>query len=162
MTTDAADLASGMDVSGTRIVYSDRRSGDADVYVYDVTTGVETRLTTDPASQVFPRIDGDIVVWEDTRRMEGSTAYRDIYVHDRVDGTTFRASVSSDEVGGNDWSDNPSISGDGRLVVFESRSDNLVDGDATVFASVDSAGVQQRPARGVLRATTHKFTSNYP
>ncbi|KKS17517.1 MAG: WD40 domain protein beta Propeller, partial [candidate division WWE3 bacterium GW2011_GWB1_41_6] len=50
----------------------------------------------------------------------------DVYVHDRETGETSRVSVSSDGVGGNDWSVLPSISVDGTLVAFASLSNNLV------------------------------------
>jgi len=44
-------------------------------------------------------------------------------------GDTTRVSVASDGTQGNDWSDYPSISADGRYVAFESAASNLVSGD---------------------------------
>lgn len=50
--------------------------------------------------------------------------------------TTQRASVASSGAQGNDESDRPSISADGRFVAFESRASNLVAApDATFFAT---------------------------
>jgi len=49
----------------------------------------------------------------------------DAFVHDRVTGRTELVSVSSDGVPGNDSSDAPSISSNGRYVAFESRATNL-------------------------------------
>jgi hypothetical protein len=37
----------------------DNRNGKEDVYVFDLTTGIERRLTTDPASQRQPAIDAN-------------------------------------------------------------------------------------------------------
>jgi Tol biopolymer transport system component len=64
---------------------------------------------------------------------------RDIFVRDRMAGTTERASVSSSGAQGNGQSDGPGIRGgtsfgpdisaDGRLITFDSVSTNLVDGD---------------------------------
>ena len=72
----------------------------------------------------------------------------DIFVRDRQTGTTEQVSVSSDEEGGNDSSDDPRISPDGRYVVFSSYSDNLVDGDtndeADIFLRDRQAGTTER------------------
>lgn len=53
----------------------------------------------------------------------------DVYVHDRITKITERVSISSDGVEGNSHSYEPSISGDGRYVVFVSDANNLVPGD---------------------------------
>jgi Tol biopolymer transport system component len=45
----------------------------------------------------------------------------DIFVKDLQTGTTKRISVASDGTQGNSYSDNASISADGRYVAFESR-----------------------------------------
>lgn len=60
----------------------------------------------------------------------------DIFVHDRVSGSTVRVSVDSSGVEGNDHSSSPTISADGRFVAFVSISDNLVVGDANAHADV--------------------------
>ena len=81
----------------------------------------------------------------------------DIFVHDRQTGNTSRASVSSAGLQANSWSQNPSISYNGRYVTFTSPASNLVSGDTngcadvfvhdqqigkTVRASVSSLGIQ--------------------
>jgi len=81
----------------------------------------------------------------------------DIFVHDRLTGQTTRVSVSSRGEQASGWSGSPSLSADGRFVVFTSDADNLVLGDAngwsdvfihdrlshkTVRASVSSSGEQ--------------------
>jgi Tol biopolymer transport system component len=50
----------------------------------------------------------------------------DIFVRDRLLGTTERASVSSSGQQANDYSQEPSISADGRFVAFDSAATNLV------------------------------------
>lgn len=56
---------------------------------------------------------------------------RDVFVRDRTRGVTERVSVRTGGAQANDWSDAPSISGDGRFVAFHSRANNLssIDGD---------------------------------
>ncbi len=54
---------------------------------------------------------------------------RDIFVYDRTNDTIERVSVDDDGSEANGESRNPSISEDGRYVVFESDADNLVNGD---------------------------------
>jgi Tol biopolymer transport system component len=53
----------------------------------------------------------------------------DVFVRDRANGTTLRASVNDNGWGGNGTSGDPEISGDGNLVVFDSVADNLVPND---------------------------------
>lgn len=53
----------------------------------------------------------------------------DIFLYDGIQGTLELLSVASDGSQGNLESGYPSISADGRRVVFESLSDNLVEGD---------------------------------
>ena len=54
--------------------------------------------------------------------------YSDIFVYDRVTGTTEIVSLSSDGVQGDNDSNSPLISGDGRFVVFDSYATVLVPG----------------------------------
>jgi Tol biopolymer transport system component len=61
----------------------------------------------------------------------------DIFVRDRLNGTTERVSVNSDEAeatGGDSF--HPSISGDGRYVAFNSHAPNLVAMDGNLAADV--------------------------
>ena len=62
--------------------------------------------------------------------VDGDTnGYWDVFVHDRQTGSTTRDSVSSIGEQGNDNSFDPSISADGRYVVFMSLASNLVEED---------------------------------
>ncbi len=81
----------------------------------------------------------------------------DCFVRDRLLGVTERISVATSGLEGNDSSQYPAVSGDGRFVAFMSLASNLVQGDSngtwdvfvrdraintTIRVSVDSAGVQ--------------------
>lgn len=61
---------------------------------------------------------------------------RDIFVYDRTNDTIERVSVDDDGSEANGESRNPSISEDGRYVVFESDADNLVNGDTNGVTDV--------------------------
>jgi Tol biopolymer transport system component len=58
-----------------------------------------------------------------------SNGSRDVFVHDRKTRQTTRVSVSSADVQGNSYSNQPAISFYGRYVAFDSDADNLVDSD---------------------------------
>ncbi len=57
-----------------------------------------------------------------------TNAVVDVFVHDRKMGQTTRVSVASDGTQGNDFSDAPSISANGRYVAFQSAASNLAEG----------------------------------
>ncbi len=71
-------------VSGNRIAYL----VDGDVAVYDVNTGLTTRVTNDAFAQSDVAIDDDFVVWTETR-----TGNRDIFLHDLLDGQTYQVTT---------------------------------------------------------------------
>lgn len=56
-------------------------------------------------------------------------AWNQVYVHDRDTGVTENASVASDGTHANGDAEEPSLSGDGRYVAFQSYASNLVPGD---------------------------------
>jgi len=60
---------------------------------------------------------------------DDTNGVQDIFVHDRSTGVTTRVSVSSTGAEGNDESNGPLISADGRFVVYLSTATNLVDND---------------------------------
>ena len=72
----------------------------------------------------------------------------DIFVRDRIAGTTDRVSVRTDGGEGNNASLRPSISDDGSVVSFSSEATNLVDGDTNevrdIFVHFVATGVTER------------------
>jgi len=77
------------DVDGDHIVWSDPRNGNEDVFLYDLSTGVETRITTDGANQDHPRVSGSRIVWQDDRN-----GCCDIYMYDLASGSETRITGS--------------------------------------------------------------------
>ena len=53
-------------ISGNLVVWQDNRNGDFDVYVKDLVSGNETKLTGD-GDQVYPDISGNTIAWEDAK-----------------------------------------------------------------------------------------------
>ena len=139
-----------------------------DAFVRDRQLGTTERVSVDssglegngPSSYPSLSADGRFVAFasEATNLVPGDTnGSGDIFVRDRELGTTELVSVNSSGIHGNHVSGFPSISADGRYVVFESRATNLVPGDTngtydvfirdrqlgtTERVSVDSLGTQ--------------------
>ncbi|MBS3081296.1 S8 family serine peptidase, partial [Candidatus Pacearchaeota archaeon] len=83
-----------------KIVWSDaRRTGENyDVYVYDISTGVETRLTESNNDEWAPEIYGSNIIWADDRNNPGATNL-DIYMKDLTSGAEKR--LTSEPSAGN-------------------------------------------------------------
>lgn len=115
-------------VSDGRIVWSDVRSGNYDVYLYDVATGSTRSITTNPAGQFNARISGGLIVWEDTRN---STSHylseNDVYLYDLASGTEMPVATGEDHQG---W---PRIAGN-RVVWTERANERWEIRTATVEA----------------------------
>ncbi|MDP9402039.1 MAG: calcium-binding protein [Actinomycetota bacterium] len=90
----------------------------------------------------------------------------DIFVHDRHTAATSRVSVHSDGTQANGDSERPSLSGDGRYVVFESSASNLVaddtNGEEDVFVHDRFTGATTRVsvASGGVQGTGNSYDSS--
>ena len=160
------------DSAASNLVSGDTNASD-DVFVRDTVENTTPRVSVDSAGvqgnlwSDYPSIsaDGRYVAFESyaTNLVPGDTNANDIFVRDRLLGTTTRVSVDSAGAQGDWGSYHPSISADGRYVAFGSDSTNLVPGDTngsrdvfvrdtltgtTTRVSVDSAGVQGDGAGG--------------
>ena len=143
-------------------------NGKADIFVHDRQTGQTSRISVSPGGtqgfgySTLPVIseDGRFVTFasSSTNMVAGDTnAVSDIFVRDLQTGLTERASLSSSGEQDNTGATLPSISGNGRYVVFQSSATNLVVGDTngnldvfvhdrqtgqTIQVSVSSSGEQ--------------------
>jgi hypothetical protein len=114
-----------------------------DVFLRDLQTSTTSRVNIgdaeqqpDGASFSTPALsaDGRYVAFDSyaNNLVAGDTNFfEDVYVRDRVAGTTVRVSVDSAEAESNGTSFNPAISADGRYVAFQSDATNLVTPDGT-------------------------------
>jgi len=142
----------------------------ADIFVHDRQTGKTELVSTATSGQQgndrssAPAISGDgryVTFWSwASNLIPGDTnGVSDVFVHDRQTGVTQRVSVDSSGRQANRFSNQPSISADGRYVAFWSRATNLVAGDSngaadifvrdlqagtTTRANVTSSGAQAR------------------
>ncbi len=112
----------------------------ADIFLRDRQMGVTERISVDSfgtganRESFSPVISGDgrFVAFYSiaSNLVAGDTNDTwDVFVRDRQNGTTQRVSVDSAGNQGNGFSFLPAISGDGRIVTFESVASNLVPGD---------------------------------
>ena len=111
-------------------------SGGGDTFVHDRLTGETERVSVgnNPAFLSGPALsaDGRFVAFQSfaSDLVPGDTNDRsDIFVYDRLTGTTERMSVAADGTQGDGSSNTPALSADGRFVAFESLATNLVPGD---------------------------------
>ncbi|MDO8963004.1 MAG: cytochrome c3 family protein [Coriobacteriia bacterium] len=79
------------DISGNLVVWVDYRSGNADIYVKDVTTGIEAPVATGPNNQLSPSVSGEWVSWEEVPVSGG----RYVYVRNVVTGRLLAIATSS-------------------------------------------------------------------
>jgi Tol biopolymer transport system component len=89
--------------------------------------------------------DGRFVVFFSTAQNldpADATGTTNIYIRDRSDGTTRLVSRTSSGEAANGPSQTPSVSADGRFVVFQSLASNLVEGDSNGHVDVFVANVE--------------------
>jgi Tol biopolymer transport system component len=115
-------------------------NGVKDVFVHDRQTGVTEIVSVDSDGKQadgrsdFPSMSADgrfVAFWSTAGNLVPGdiNGVRDIFVHDRETGKTEIVSKDSTGIIGNKASNYPTISADGRFVVFESFADNLVPND---------------------------------
>jgi Tol biopolymer transport system component len=142
----------------TNLVAGDTNN-TADVFVRDRLAGTTERVSLSTAGvqgnnfSGYPSIsaDGRIVAFASvaTNLVSGDTNQSyDIFVRDRLSGTTERVSVATGGAQGNNSSTYPAISADGNWVVFTSVASNLVAGDTN--------GASDVFVRDLVSATTER------
>ena len=137
--SDASNLVAGDENIARDIFAQDRTTGVTEL-VSIATDGTQGNTTSGTITAGPPRLsaDGRYVVFSSSANNlveNDNNAADDIFVRDRLNGTTELVSIDSSGpldsggVQGNDHSITPSISGDGRYVTFTSFADNLVEED---------------------------------
>lgn len=80
---DVGFIAHQPDFDGHRLVYSSSRGGFSNIYLYDISTGMETQVTDGLRAEDTPRIVGDRIVWLDQRN---NYPFRDVFILDLQTG----------------------------------------------------------------------------
>lgn len=127
--SEATDLVPG-DVNLLRDVFLRDRAGGANVLV---SAGIGGASANGRSGEPAISADGRFVAFtsEAANLVAGDTNNSaDVFVRDLVAGTTKRVSLGAGGVQGNQASQHPAISGDGKYVAFTSRATNLVSGDS--------------------------------
>ena len=153
----AAGTASEMSADGRFVTFAssatDLVAGDSnaqfDVFVKDMVTGVITRISVATGGgqatgggSSLPRLSANgrwvVFLSTSTNMVAGDTnGVSDVFLHDRVLGTTVRVSV--DSAGGEQNAaslEQPSVTESGRFVAFSSTGSNLVAGDTNPAVDV--------------------------
>lgn len=132
-----------------------------DVFIKDTQTGAINRVNTTSAGVAaggysygisisgdgrFVAFDSDSpgLISDKTNKCQFASpssggSCHDVYVKDMQTGMIKRISLSSSGTQGNDNSDDPAISGDGRYVAFRSNASNLVSGDTNQCSRSDGS-----------------------
>ncbi len=134
-------------------------NGIWDVFVHDRLSGTTERVSVDSSGAQGNSGSFDSSISADGRYVAfwsvasnlvaGDTnGYHDVFIHDRLSGTTERVSVDSSGAEGDAGSSHPSISDDGRYVAFFSNASNLAAGDTNgaddVFVHDRQSGMTER------------------
>ncbi len=144
LSTDGQVIAFASDAQN--LVAGDTNGG-GDVFVHDRSTGRTERVSVGAngaqadADSTAPSMsaDGQVVAFRSdaTNLVAGDTnGTRDIFVHDRSNGITGRASVDATGAQGNGKCYTASLAADGRAVAFYSGASNLVAGDTNATLDV--------------------------
>ncbi|HET6162167.1 MAG TPA: hypothetical protein VFG37_00760 [Planctomycetota bacterium] len=130
----------------TNLVAGDT-NGKEEVFVHDRVSGVTERMNVDSAGvqgnggayKSALNADGRFVTFYSySRNLVASdvNAMPDVFLRDRVAGTTELISVDSSGVQADNGSFKSAISADGRFVAFDSYASNLVAGDTNTWSDV--------------------------
>jgi TolB protein len=162
---DGASGESAVDASGRYVAFASRATnlvrgdtnGHTDVFLYDRVKHTTERISVTSAGQQLPDESERPAISGDGRYVAfssfGPQNTVQVYLRDRVAGTTMLVSHANNGPMGNSVSTDPSVSGNGRYVAFRSIATNLIPGasdgiylyDTTTrklsLASVNNAGV---------------------
>jgi len=132
--------------AATNLSVSETGGFNADIYVWDRVDGSLTNITAGVGGSfesLSPDVAyddgyGGVVVFQTGKALlaEDTSNATDIYAFSLYDGTFQLVSTRADGSQVGVGSQEPSVSGDGRWVVFRGFSDQLVDGDSNGYADI--------------------------
>ena len=150
--------------AATTLVAGDA-NGVSDVFVRD-----RISLLTERASVGMGGVEGNGASWDPFLSTDGRyvaftsaadnlvggdvNGVEDVFLHDRFTGTTLRVCLNSIGLAANGASSSASVSGDGRMVAYDSVADNLVLGDGN---SVRDVFVRDRTSGATVRVSVNSL-----
>jgi Tol biopolymer transport system component len=161
--------------SASNLVAGDS-NGFGDVFVHDLISGTTERVSIATGGAQGSNVSGSPSISSDGRYVAfdslaanlvpvDTNGARDVFVRDRLSGTTERVSVATGGAEGDFDSANASISADGRYVAFDSVATNLVPSDTNggfdVFEHDRLFGTTER-ASIAFSGTQGNATSEFP
>jgi Tol biopolymer transport system component len=139
-----------------------------DVFAHDLQTGETTRVSVDPdglqldyssqtgmSGEIYSSISADgryvaFLSWASNVVPGDTNGTCDVFVRDRQLGVTTMLSAAADGTPGNDRSEPPFISADGRSVVFSSSAEKLVPDDTNMKNDVFVRTIAAAPAPFII------------
>ena len=127
-------------IYGDKIVWSGLKSGQREfhIYMYNLSDGTETQITTSDGDQTNPAIYGDKIVWRDNR-----SGHVDIYMYKISDGS--ETNITSDDL----YQMNPAIYGD-KIVWSDAKNIYMYDSNTNI----------NNPKRQITSYTDDKYQPN--
>lgn len=146
--SSASNLVAGEQTYFSQVYVRDRLNGITE----RVSVSTDGALANATSSSTTISADGRYVAFTSSANNlvpnDTNGYYADIFVHDRLNGTTERVSVASDGSQANHRSALPGLSADGQTVVFLSDASNLVAGDTNnttdIFVHNRVTGITER------------------
>jgi hypothetical protein len=161
--------------SGASNLVEQDNNGKYDVFVHDRDNGVTERISVDNqgvegnSQSIYPQISASgrfVAFHSDASNLvtNDQNGKYDVFVHDRLNGTTELVSKDSSGVHGNLSSLSASISTDGRYVAFYSEADNLVGNDGNsagdIFVRDRISGITERVNVDSFGVEANSWSSN--
>ncbi len=160
--------------SSASTLVADDTNSNTDVFLYDRQLAQTTRVSlayngaqgSDSSSYPFISDDGRYVAFQSWNSfvVGDSNNAVDVFVVDRQAGQISLASVTNEEGQSNGGSGYPSLTADGRYVVFSSSATNLVSGDTNansdIFVRDCQAGTTQRVSVSSAGAQANDYSGS--
>lgn len=118
-----------------------------DIFLYDSQNGTTTRVSVatgggesnGPSNRPAISPDGRWIAFDSIATNLDSldtNLFEDVFVHDRVTGTTNLASIGNGGTIGNDRSSRAALSTSGQFLVFKSEATNMIASDTNLFSDI--------------------------
>lgn len=101
----------GVDIGNDLIAWTDRRiPGDDNIWIYSISVGEETQITSSTKHQNGPRVGNGLVAWNDLRNSPSGSYLNDIYAYNVATQTEIPVSI--------DPADETLVGVDGKYIVY--------------------------------------------